>query len=105
MITAKEALKIRNESQKVIEEHLKYIEEQIKEAASQGALSLVLREDPYKSFMKQAYLGGEIHYANKAAEFIVKSLKEKGFIVGEYYKEKNFGADTGLSIAWNVLDV
>ncbi|ARV77599.1 hypothetical protein [Pasteurella phage vB_PmuP_PHB02] len=100
MITAKEALQIQTESHKVILDHLKYIEERILEAASQGDLSLVIRKEPYKSFMKQAHRGG-IHYANKTAQSVVESLQKRGFLVYEYYKEKHFGADTGLCIEWS----
>ncbi|UIS73855.1 hypothetical protein [Pasteurella phage vB_PmuP_PS07] len=92
MITAKEALQIQKESQKAILDHLKYIEEQILGAASQGDLSLVIRKEPYNSFMK---------CANKTAQSVVKSLQERGFLVYEYYKEKHFGADTGLCIEWS----
>jgi len=90
MITAKEA---RDLAGPTWQEYLQFIEARIKEAAKNKKREVLIRENPYASWLyKESDLSDEPKKA-------VKELRALGFEVSLYYQENQF-VDIALWIKW-----
>ena len=89
MITATEARELAGPG---IEEHLAFIESKIRTSAETKKREVVIREEPYASWL---YSSDRPASAKKVCD----ALEKNGFKVSLYYHEYQF-VDMGLKIEW-----
>lgn len=89
MITATEARALAGPAP---EEYLAFIESQIREAAKGKQREVIIRSEPYASWLYGRNL-------TDAAYKVIEELKHKGFEVSLHYQELQF-VDMGLKIEW-----
>ena len=94
MISAKEAYDLASPK---LDEYLSFIDAKIREAASAGKTSIIIREDPYGRWL----YGGESTISDPAVKKCLAKLRELGYSVTEYYREDIQFVDMGLHISWD----
>lgn len=89
-LTAKEAVRLSGPSP---DEHRQFIDECIVDAARSGQREVIVRTSPYARWLYQ-----DVHF-DKTAEEVIGGLREDGFVVDQFYEERQF-VDMGLRISW-----
>ena len=93
MITAREARYL-NPLRRRTEEYKKFLNEKITGAAKAGEESVIIREAPYSTWLKERTL------EDPAAIEVLKELRQNGFSVNYFQHDGSQFSDYGIKISW-----
>lgn len=93
MITANQARELNPKGR--IEEYKSFLEKRIREAALSGNDYVLIREEPYSS-----WLGTGQKLDDMAAVEVLKELRQNGFSVNYFQYDGSQFSDYGIKISW-----
>ncbi len=99
MISAKEAYDL---SAPFLDKYRAFINERISEAASNGALKIEIRDDPYSMWLYGTV--NELSKHDACAAKVVRELKDLGYNLRQYYSDGSQFVDVALIISWEEIE-